>query len=133
MSGNKYLLDTNFILGILKRDPLVLAEVSSRQLHVGECSYSAITRMELLGFHRIMREEESLIRQKLDRLTYLPLTGNIENVVIGLRQTRKIKLPDAIIAATFVGSEFSCQIKVNHLNYFPGIKLESALYCFEEQ
>jgi predicted nucleic acid-binding protein len=38
MSGNKYLLDTNFILGILKSDPLVLAQVSSRQrqLHVGE-------------------------------------------------------------------------------------------------
>ena len=84
----------------LKRDPLVLAAVSSRQLHVGECSYSAITRMELLGFHLITREEESLIRLKLDRLTYLPLTGYIENVVIDLRQTRKIKLPDAIIAAT---------------------------------
>jgi hypothetical protein len=100
MSGNKYLLDTNFILGILKRDPLVLAEVSSRQLHVSECSYSAITRMELLGFHSITREEESLIKQKLDRLTYLPLTEMIENVAIDLRQTRKIKLPDAIIAAT---------------------------------
>ena len=60
MSGNKYLLDTNFILGILKSDPLVLAQVSSRQLHVGECSYSAITRMELLGFHNITREEELL-------------------------------------------------------------------------
>ncbi|MDD5579583.1 MAG: type II toxin-antitoxin system VapC family toxin [Methylobacter sp.] len=100
MNGNKYLLDTNFILGILKSDPLVLAQASARQLHVGECSYSAITRMELLGFHRITREEESLIRQKLNRLTYLPLTGTIENVVIDLRQTRKIKLPDAIIAAT---------------------------------
>lgn len=100
MSGNKYLLDTNFILGILKSDPLVLAELSSRQLHVGECAYSAITRMELLGFHGITRMEESLIRQKLDRLTCLPLTGNIENVVIELRQARKIKLPDAIIAAT---------------------------------
>ena len=53
MSGSKYLLDTNFILGILKSDPLVLAEVSSRQIHVGECSYSAITRMELLGFHNV--------------------------------------------------------------------------------
>jgi len=100
MSGIKYLLDTNFILGILKSDPLVLAQVSSRQLHVGECAYSAITRMELLGFHGITREEESLIQRKLDRLTYLPLAGNIENGVIDLRQTRKIKLPDAIIAAT---------------------------------
>lgn len=100
MSGNKYLLDTNFILGILKSNPLVLAELSSRRLLAGECSYSAITRMELLGFHSITREEALLIRQKLEHLTYLPLTRDIEDVVIDLRQSRKIKLPDAIIAAT---------------------------------
>ena len=29
-----------------------------------------------------------------------PLTENIEDVVINLRQTRRIKLPDAIISAT---------------------------------
>ena len=115
MSGNKYLLDTNFILGILKSDPLVLAEVSSRQLYIGECSYSAITRMELLGFQGITREEDSLIRQKLDRLTYLPLTGNIENVVIDLRQTRKIKLPDAIIAATAFCSDIELLTLDQHL------------------
>lgn len=100
MSGIRYLLDTNFILGILKSDPDVLAQISSRQLHLGECAYSAIARMELLGFHGITREEASLIQQKLDRLAYLPLTANIEDVVIDLRQTRRIKLPDAIIAAT---------------------------------
>jgi hypothetical protein len=58
--------------------------------------------MELLGFPGISREEESMIRQKLERLTYLPLTRAIEDVVIGLRQTRKIKLPDAVIAATAI-------------------------------
>lgn len=115
MSGNKYLLDTNFILGILKSDPLVLAELSSRQLHVGECAYSAITRMELLGFRGITRKEESLIRQKLDRLTHLPLTENIENIVIDLRQTRKIKLPDAIIAATALSSSVELLTLDKHL------------------
>lgn len=50
MNGIKYLLDTNFILGILKSNPLLLAEASSRRLLAGECSYSAITRMELLAF-----------------------------------------------------------------------------------
>ena len=115
MSGNKYLLDTNFILGILKSESLVLAQISSRQLHVGECSYSAITRMELLGFHSITREEDLLIRQKLDRLTYLPLTGNIENTVIELRQSRKIKLPDAIIAATALCSDIELLTLDQHL------------------
>lgn len=100
MSGTKYLLDTNFILGILKCDVQVLAELSSRRILAGECSYSAITRMELLGFHRITQEEESLIKQKLEHFDCLPLTRGIEDAVISLRQSRKIKLPDAIIAAT---------------------------------
>lgn len=100
MSGTKYLLDTNFILGILKSDGTVLAELSSRRILAGECSYSAITRMELLGFHRITQNEETLIKQKLEHFSYLPLTKDIEDRVIDLRQSRKIKLPDAIIAAT---------------------------------
>jgi predicted nucleic acid-binding protein len=100
VSGTKFLLDTNFILGLLKSHPAVLAEVSARNLSVAECSYGAITRMELLGFPGITRDEESLIRQKLERLRYLPLTRAVEDVVISLRQTRKIKLPDAVIAAT---------------------------------
>jgi predicted nucleic acid-binding protein len=100
MSGIKFLLDTNFILGLLKSQPSVLAEIDERKLCIFECAYSAITRMELLGFPGIAREEELLIRQKLERLTYLPLTRAVEDIVIDLRQTRKIKLPDAIIAAT---------------------------------
>lgn len=115
MNGNKYLLDTNFILGILKSNPLVLAELSSRRLLAGECSYSAITRMELLGFHLITREEESLIRQKLEHLTYLPLTQDIEDVVIDLRQSRKIKLPDAIIVATALCSDTELLTLDQHL------------------
>lgn len=100
MSGTKYLLDTNFILGTLKSDTQVLAELSSRRILAGECSYSAIARMELLGFHRITQEEETLIKQKLEHFAYLPLIKDIEDRVIALRQSRKIKLPDAIIAAT---------------------------------
>ncbi len=98
--GIKYLLDTNFILGILKSNPVVLADIAARQIRTAECGYSTITRMELLGFPGITREEEVLIRQKLARLVHVPLTENIEDVVINLRQTRRIKLPDAIISAT---------------------------------
>ena len=100
MSGVKFLLDTNYILGLLKSQPAVLEELALRKIGISECAYSAITRIELLGFQEISREEESLIRQKLERLTCLPLSRAIEDVTINLRQTRKIKLPDAVIAAT---------------------------------
>ena len=102
MSGINYLLDTNFILGILKSSPAVLGEISERKILASACAYSVITRMELLGFPGITSAEDGLIRQKLESFTPISLTPPIEDVVIKLRQTRKIRLPDAIIAATAI-------------------------------
>ncbi len=100
MSGIKYLLDTNFILGILKSKMQVIEALVSRKILAQECSYSTITRMELLGFHGITRQEEMLIRYKLQYFSYLHLTEEIENKIISLVKMYKIKLPAAIIAAT---------------------------------
>lgn len=107
MNGIDYLLDTNFILGLLKSSPDTLALINERQIKSHQCAYSAITRMELLGFPGITRAEESLIQDKLARLTYLPITLMVEDIAIRLRRTRKVKLPDAIIAASalVVGAE----------------------------
>lgn len=62
-------MDTNFILGLLKSSPAVLSEVSERNILATECAYSAITRMELLGFPGITSAEDSLSR--LTRLLYV--------------------------------------------------------------
>lgn len=100
MSGIKYLLDTNFILGILKRTPEVLEVLRAKHLTSDQCAYSAITRMELLGFPGITSAEEQLIRSTLNRFKYLGISFEIEEAVIGIRRTRRAKLPDALIAAT---------------------------------
>ncbi|MBK6999611.1 MAG: type II toxin-antitoxin system VapC family toxin [Rhodoferax sp.] len=100
MSGVKYLLDTNFILGMLKATPETTQWVSQRGLLADECAYSAITRMELLGFPGITLLEDQLIRSRLSSFAYLPITAEIEDATIALRCAKKIKLPDAIIAAT---------------------------------
>ena len=100
MSGIKFLLDTNFILGMFKRTPEVLEVLSAKRLTSGQCAYSAITRMELLGFPGITSTEEQLIRSTLDRFKYLGISFEIEEAVIGIRRTRRAKLPDALIAAT---------------------------------
>ena len=100
MSGIKFLLDTNFILGMLKRNPEVLEVLRAERLTSDQCAYSAITRMELLGFPGITSTEEQLIRSTLDRFKYLGISFEIEEAVIGIRRTRRAKLPDALIAAT---------------------------------
>jgi len=53
MNGIKYLLDTNIVIGLLQRDLIILNILNDRQIQIGECAYSAITRMELLSFPSI--------------------------------------------------------------------------------
>jgi len=102
MSGIKYLLDTNFILGLLKATPEVLAIVTERDLLASNCAYSAVTRMELLGYPNITSDEERLISDRLSKFTYLSISSEVEDLAIALRRTRKLKLPDALIAATAI-------------------------------
>lgn len=100
MNGIDYLLDTNFILGLLKSAPETLALIGQRQIEARQCAYSAITRMELLGFPGLTASEETLIKRKLGQLMHAPITPFVEDEVIRLRRAHTIKLPDAIIAAS---------------------------------
>lgn len=100
MNGIDYLLDANFILGLLQSSPDTLALINVRQIESRQCAYSAITRMELLGFPGITGAEVSLIEERLTHLTYLPISSAIEDIAIRLRRTYKVKLPDAIIASS---------------------------------
>ena len=102
MSGIKYLLDTNFILGLLKATPEVLAIVTERDLLASNCAYSAVTRMELLGYPNITSDEERLISDRLSKFTYLSISSEVEDLAIALRRTRKLKLPDALIVSTAI-------------------------------
>jgi len=67
-----------------------------------QCAFSIITRMELLGYPGITNSEDALIRQRLEKFTCIAITPEIENLAIDLRRARRIKLPDALIAATAI-------------------------------
>lgn len=100
MSGVKFLLDTNIIIGLLNRHASVLALISELNFCWEACAFSAITRMELLSYHSITEQEMSAIEQLLARMTYLPIDHDIEAKTIHYRRANRGKLPDAIVAAT---------------------------------
>jgi hypothetical protein len=100
MTGIDYLLDTNFLIGLLKNDPDTLALLAGSVIDAERCGFSSITRMELLGFPGLDSDEERVIVAKLAQLNYLAVTPLIEDEAIRLRRSYRIKLPDAIIAAT---------------------------------
>jgi predicted nucleic acid-binding protein len=100
MSGLKYLLDTNIIIGLLKQNLVVVEYLSVSQPELDACAYSAITRMELLGFPGITHVEVEGVQRLLNAMRYVPLDCAVEDAVIQIRQSVRLKLPDAIIAAT---------------------------------
>lgn len=100
MNGIDCLLDTNFIIGLLKDDPETMELLAGSVIEAARCGYSSITRMELLGFPGLDSSEERVIAGKLAQLNHLSVTPSVEDEAIRLRRCYTIKLPDAIIAAT---------------------------------
>ena len=56
--------------------------------------------MEFLGFNRFDAKQKSTAAQFLSFANVIPLNDIIVDTVIRIKQTEKIKLPDAIIGAT---------------------------------
>ena len=96
MNGIDYIADTNTLLYLLSGNPCMKPYLSS---YIG---LSVISEMELLSFSGITSFEEERIRSLIQDCLVLFLTENVKNKTIALRRAYKIKLPDAIIAATAI-------------------------------
>lgn len=100
MNGARFLLDTNYVLGLVKRREEVIRVVTARSIEIQGCAYSFITRLELLRFPMITQQEINGIESVLTLMQYIPLTREIEDGAIALSRKYRLKVPDAIIAAT---------------------------------
>ena len=69
------------------------------QSHQEKLSISVITKIEVLSYP-FEKEEEILVKKFLNQFELIYLTDEIVDATINIRRHRKIKTPDAIIAAT---------------------------------
>jgi predicted nucleic acid-binding protein len=97
MNG-KYLFDTNAIVYYLQGRPEWVDFIDNADMT--ERTASVITRMELLSYPGISTDEEERIHRFLSDLIVISLSESIESTAIAIRRTARLKLPDAIIAAT---------------------------------
>lgn len=88
-------LDTNIAL-------YFMGDKLAEPLPNGIYYVSVITEMELLSYHALQSTEEQKIKAFLKHINIIGLTPEIKTKAIYLRQTYKLKLPDAIIAATAI-------------------------------
>ena len=97
MSGDKLLLDTNIIIYLLSGDKTLADLLNKKTLYI-----SFITQLELLGYSEISSKELSKIESFLGQSTIIDINQEIKNLVIKLRKSYKLKLPDCIVLATAI-------------------------------
>jgi predicted nucleic acid-binding protein len=95
MSGISLLVDTNILINLAEGKHDVNLYLQGNLLYL-----SVISEMELLGHHNIGSKEIRFFESILRECTIVELIRPVKEQAIKLRQSMKIKLPDAIIAAT---------------------------------
>ena len=98
MSGDKFLIDTNIII-YLTQGKLRISDFAKQG---GNLYISSITYIETLGYMFTNQDEERAITNLCKMFERIFLTKEIEEQTILIRKFHKIKLPDAIIAATAI-------------------------------
>lgn len=98
--GINYLYDTNIFIYYLAGDETVFEFFSEAFLNNNYVMTSPIVRIELLCFSDLSDEEVEVIEDLLSQFDSIPISRKIENSTIALKRKHKIKLPDAVIAAT---------------------------------
>jgi len=73
-----------------------------RQIETGEARpvVSIITVIELLGFPRLTRQDETRIQSLLSGFTVVAVDERIATQAVVIKRRHGVKTPDAIIAAT---------------------------------
>ncbi|HEY8781969.1 MAG TPA: type II toxin-antitoxin system VapC family toxin [Mucilaginibacter sp.] len=95
-----YLLDTNAVINYLDAALPAPAMQFLSTVIDENCNISVITKMETLGYAFKSIGEQKTIETFVSGSTVFAINDEIVNKTIAIRKTKKIKLPDAIIAAT---------------------------------
>lgn len=110
----KWLIDTNIVLYHLGGR---LAE----PIPGGEHAISAITELELLSWDELDATGEAAIRAFLNAVERIDLTEQVRVAAVQLRRQSRLKLPDAIIAASAMTSNATLLTADERLLRTPGL------------
>lgn len=97
MNGKEILIDTNIVLYLLKGNDTLVEMLQGKEPYL-----SFITELELVGFQGVSSKEEKQINELLNDCLIVSLNNNIKKEYVELRKKYRLKLADAIIAATAI-------------------------------
>jgi len=91
-----YLIDTNIIIYYLEGEQAAVSFLRAQQ---SKLAISSITWMETLSYP-LSEDEEQVVRAFLKEFRMIDISVPVMELSVGIRRSKKIKLPDAIIAAS---------------------------------
>lgn len=106
--GTTYLINTNVVSKYFdERLPAWALTLVDEALEIKPPHLSVITRIELKVYKPLLYIREEQIQQFIDHSTVYDLTEPIILQTIRIRRQHRVKLPDAIIAATAMVNNFT--------------------------
>ncbi|HEY5391871.1 MAG TPA: type II toxin-antitoxin system VapC family toxin [Hanamia sp.] len=99
-NAENYLLDSNTVIDYMEGKMPVRALEEMDKIIDQKAKISVITQMEILGWFGATSVQLNLLNEFVADAIVFDLTSEMINRTIKIRQQYKIKLPDAIIAAT---------------------------------
>ena len=124
-----YLLDTNVVVHYLDKSLPLKSINFLNQFIDQDCYVSIITQMEALGFNFKNIAEKNVTEIFMENSIILDLNPEIVQRTIAIRKSRKIDLPDAIIAATAIVYDFT--LITQNMKDFERIQNIKVLNSFE--
>jgi toxin FitB len=91
-----WLVDSNILIRAVSRPNHPLQSWLIDQLP----AISVVTRIEVLGFHRLSENEEHQLKSLLSAFDEYPISDHTAYHAINLRKLRRMTLGDSLIAAT---------------------------------
>jgi predicted nucleic acid-binding protein len=95
MNGNNLLVDTNIVIYLLSGDKTVADLLDKKRIYI-----SFITEIELLTFQKLNATEKEVIKKFISDCIVIGMNDEIKANTISIIVDNKLKIPDAIIAAT---------------------------------
>lgn len=96
----RYVYDTNILIYYFAGEVEVLPFFDQAFLDQNEVFISPIVRIELLSFSQLTSEEIEIIEGLLLQFDSVAVSREVEDLTILIKRRCKIKLPDAVIAAS---------------------------------
>lgn len=97
MSGDRIVVDTSLIINLFNGIEEVQELITDRNLFV-----SIISEIEVLSFPNITTKDSELLKSFLSECYIVDIEPAIKEITIDIRSRFKVKLPDAVIAATAI-------------------------------